>query len=163
MTHRARIKPSRALTVVLVIAICAPLAACGGGGSNRLSASQYRARLSALSGREQTAQAKIGAVMHAKSVGDIRTGLLAFAADQQAAGDEVAALKAPKNAAAANAELARGFHDDATETRAIASRLAGVKSSKAAIALLGKAQPRGGTEIDSALATLKKEGYAHGG
>ena len=79
-------------------------------------------------------------------------------------GDQVAALKPPKNAEAANALLARGEHDTATATRTVLPQLAKLKSVKAALSLLNKTQgnANGGRELDQALAELKTLGYTKG-
>ena len=87
-----------------------------------------------------------------------------FANATQKLGDEVAALKPPKNAEAANALLARGEHDTANATRAVLPQLMKLKSVKAALSFLNKSQgnANGGRELDQALAELKKMGYAKG-
>jgi len=91
--------------------------------------------------------------------------LSTFANAAQKLGDEVAALKPPKNAEAANALLARGEHDTATATRAVLPQLAKLKSVKAALSLLNRTQgsANGGRELDQALAELKTLGYTKGG
>jgi hypothetical protein len=51
-----------------------------------------------------------------------------FATAEDRIGDDVSKLKVPADAKAANAELARGQHDDATEIRALLPKLAKYKS-----------------------------------
>ena len=142
-----------------LLGCCVLLAACGGSGG-RLSASQYRARLASLSHREDKAHADLDKVMRSNRVAEIRSQLLKFAADQEADGNEVANLKPPKDAQAANALLARGLHDTSSELRALIARLSKVKAPKAALTLINKTQTtRGGAETDRALSELQKKGY----
>jgi hypothetical protein len=147
------------IALLLLLAVVA-----GCGGSSRLSPSAYRAKLAAIGREANTAQAQVEKGLHAKSVAEIRTRLSTFANATQKLGDEVAALKPPKNAEAANALLARGERDTASATRAVLPRLAKLNSVKAALSLLNKAQgnAKGGGELDQALAELKKLGYAKG-
>ena len=73
---------------------------------------------------------------------------------------EVAALKPPKDAETANAELANGQHDTASEVQALLPKIKEMPSAKIAIAYLNKKpSPKGGREIDKGLAELKKLGY----
>ena len=75
-------------------------------------------------------------------------------------GDEVAALKPPKDADAANTELANGLHDTGSEVQTVLPTIKKMPSAKAAIAYLGKTPTtKGGQELDHALAQLKKLGY----
>ena len=79
-------------------------------------------------------------------------------------GDEVAALKPPRSAEAANALLARGEHDTASATIAVLPQLAKLKSVKAALSFLNKSHGngKGGRELDQALAELKTIGFTKG-
>jgi hypothetical protein len=146
--------------VILVLA-CALLAGCG-GGSSRLSASEYRARLATLGKEADKVQGNVEKALSAKSVADIQTRLKAFATADDRLGDEASSLKPPKDAETANAELARGEHDTAAAVRSVLPKLAKFTSAKAAIAYLKGIQPKGGREIDHALAQLKKLGYTTG-
>lgn len=86
--------------------------------------------------------------------------LTSFASVERRIGDEVAGLKSPKNAEAANMELASGFHDAAAEVQTFVPRVEKVPTAKAAISFLQKtAQTKGGRELDDALASLKRLGY----
>jgi len=144
---------------VALLGSCVLLAACGSSGG-RLSASQYRARLASLSRREDKAHADVEKAMRSTSVVEIRSGLSKFAADQGADGNEVANLKPPKDAQAANALLARGLRDTSRELRGLIARLSRVKTPKAALTLINKTQTtRGGAETDRALSELQKKGY----
>ncbi len=148
-----------AIALLLLLALVA-----GCGGSSRLSSSAYRAKLAAIGRDANTAQGQVEKGLHAKSVAEIRTRLSTFANTAQKLGDEVAALKPPKNAQAANALLAQGEHDTASATRAVLPQLAKLKSVKAALSLLNKSQgnAKGGRELDQALTELKKMGYTNG-
>jgi hypothetical protein len=146
--------------VILVLA-CALLAGCG-GGSSRLSASEYRARLATLGKEADKVQGNVEKALSAKSVADIQTRLKAFATADDRLGDEASSLKPPKDAETANAELVRGEHDTAAAVRSVIPKLAKFTSAKAAIAYLQGVQPKGGREIDHALAQLKKLGYTTG-
>ena len=147
------------IALLLLLALVA-----GCGGSSRLSPSAYRAKLAALGREANTAQAQVEKGLHAKSVAEIQKRLSIFADAAHKMGDEVAALKPPKNAETANALLARGEHDTASATRAVLPGLAKLKSVKAALSFLNKSQgnAKGGRELDQALAELKKMGYTRG-
>jgi hypothetical protein len=129
-----------------------------------LTAAQYKAKLAEFSKREDKVHGLVDKVMGAKhkTVLAIRIALTVFANDQQAFGDQVAAITPPKDATAANALLARGAHDTASELRPLLAKLAKVKSVKAALALIGGSPPKGGAEVDRALGKLKKLGYTKG-
>jgi hypothetical protein len=105
--------------VVIVVAVVLLLAGCG-GSSSRLSAGAYRAELAKIKQQSNSAQAQVAQGLQAKTVAELRQRLDAFAAASQRIGDEVAKLKAPKNAEAANAELAQGERE--TAGRALRAR-----------------------------------------
>lgn len=159
------------LVAVAIVVACASLAGCGGtSGStgststSRLSKAEYRKQLAKVAREAATAQGAIGkAASKAKTVGDVQTALRSFAAAYDRLGNEVAALKAPADAQAANAELAKGEHDDAAETRAIIPKLSKYKSVQQAFGYLQQiGHTKGGAEQDKAIATLKKLGYTTG-
>jgi len=136
------------------------LAACGGGSSSRLSASGYRAHLETVAHQSDQAQHAVERGFHATSVPRLVKVLTAFQAAEKRIGDEVAALKSPTNAEAANAELAKGQQDTAAELQGIIPRVEKMSSTQAAIAYLSKTPTtKGGREVDAALAKLKKLGY----
>jgi hypothetical protein len=154
---------SRSLVAGLALTlVCALLAGCG--GSSRLSRSGYRPRLATIAKEADTAQGDVEKGLTAKSLAELQARLKAFATAEDRLGDEVSHLKAPKDAEAANAELARGEHDTAAAVRSALPKLARFTSPKAAIAFLSKglAQPKGGHEVDHALTQLKKLGYTKG-
>jgi hypothetical protein len=69
-------------------------------------------------------------------------------------------LKPPKNAEAANTELATGLRDTASEVQTFLPKIKKMPSAGAAVAYLSKTPTtKVGREIDEALAKLKKLGY----
>jgi hypothetical protein len=138
--------------------------AAGCGGSSRLSASAYRAKLATISKQADQAQAAVEQGLHAQTISALSARLGAFANASQTLGDEVQKLKPPKDAESANALLARGEHDTAAATRAALPKLARMKSVKAAIGYLSGSlgNQKGGHELDQALTELKKLGYTKG-
>jgi len=91
------------------------LTACGGSGSDRLSASDYRAHLAIVAKESNAAQHAVEAGLQAKSVPQLVRVLTHFKAAEKPIGDEVAALKPPTNAETANASLAAGLRQTAAE------------------------------------------------
>jgi cytochrome c556 len=142
------------------------LAACGGGGnsSSQLSPAAYRAQLAKIKQQSARAQAQVAQGLQAKRVAELRHRLVAFAASTQHIGDEVANLHPPKNAEAANTELARGLHDTARATRAASKQIASLHTPQAAISYLEHSlgNAKGAHEVDHALAKLKSLGYTTG-
>jgi hypothetical protein len=142
------------VTVVMVLLV----SACG--GSSRLSASSYRSHLATVAKEADAAQGKVEKGFQAATVPQLVKVLTSFASAERRIGDEVAGLKSPKNAAAANMELASGFHDTAAEVHTFVPRVEKMPTAKAAISFLRKtAQTKGGRELDDALASLKRLGY----
>jgi hypothetical protein len=149
-----RVLSAAAVTIAVLLA-----SACG-GGSNRLSASAYRAQLKTIAKESDAAQHAVEQGFQATSVPQLVKVLTTFSATEKRIGDQVAALKPPKNAAAANSELASGQRDSASEVHAVLPRVKEMPSTKAAIAYLSKAPTtKGGREVDEALAKLKQLGY----
>jgi hypothetical protein len=141
-----------AVMVVLLVSAC--------GGSGRLSASEYRAHLETVGKESDVAQHAVEKGFQATSVPRLVKVLTVFGAAQKRIGDEVAALKPPKDAEAANTELANGLHDTGSEVQAFLPKIKKMSSAKAAVAYLSKTPTtKGGQEIDHALAQLKKLGY----
>jgi hypothetical protein len=134
------------------------LSACG--GSSRLSASDYRAHLETIANQSNAAQHAVEKGFQATTVPQLVKVLSVFGASEKRIGDEVAALKPPKDAEAANAELANGQHDTASELQALLPKIRRMPNAKAAVAYLSKTPTtKGGHEVDQALAKLKKLGY----
>lgn len=155
---------SRNLFAVTALAlVCGLLPGCG-GGSSRLSRGAYRARLATLAKEANKVQTDLEKARQAKSVSEIEARLKAFASADDRLGDEVSRLKPPKDAEAANAELARGEHDLAAAVRSVLPRVAKFTSPKAAIAFLSTSlgNVKGAHELDEALGQLKKLGYTTG-
>jgi hypothetical protein len=144
---------------VLAAVLLGLLAGCG--GTSRLSASAYRARLATTAKEADHAQADVEKGLTAKSVPEIQARLRAYATAVDQIGHEVSGLKPPMDAEAANAALARAEHDTAAATRSASSRLAKFTSPKAAIGFLSNnpAGMRAGRELDQALSQLQKLGY----
>jgi hypothetical protein len=141
--------------------LCVIVAGCGGGG--RLSRSEYRARLAALANESTAAQVKAQQALEPKSVGDLQSRLRQFADAEDRIGDKIDRLKPPKDAEAANAELARGFHDTASEIREAVRGLSKFTLPAFAIrSLRSLANSKGSREVDDGLAKLKKLGYTKG-
>src|SRR6478609_731474 len=132
----------------------------GCGGSSRLSASDYRAHLETVAKESDAAQHAVENGFQATSVPQLVKVLGVFGAAEQRIGDEVAALKPPKDAEAANTELAKGQRDTASEVQALLPKIKKMPSAKAAVAYLSKkSTTKGGHEVDQALAKLKQLGY----
>jgi hypothetical protein len=147
-----------------IAAALAAIVLVGCGGSGRLSKSDYRAKLTTIGHEANQAQTEVEKGLSAKTIGELHARLVAFADASQRLGDEVAALKTPKDAEAANAELARGEHDTARATRAAAAAITSLKTPKRALAYLQTSlgNAKGAHELDDAIAKLKKLGYAKG-
>jgi hypothetical protein len=136
----------------------------GCGGSSRLSASDYRAQLATISKQADKAQGEVERGLRSTSVPQLTRVFTRFAAVENRVGDEVAALKPPKDAESANAQLAQGEHDLATAVRALVGRISKMPDAKAALAFVQKNGPtRAGHEIDQALTQLKNLGYTKSG
>src|SRR5690348_12816319 len=104
--------------VFVLLLFGALLSAAGCGGSGRLSKAEYRSKLKALDAKVSKGEAAVrSAIIPSATVAQISVALTRFADVDKQVGDEVAKLKPPKEAEAANALLARGFRDLAAETR----------------------------------------------
>jgi hypothetical protein len=152
--------------LVVAGSLCVVVMLAGCGGSGRLSASDYKAKLAALNKEVDTAETHAqAAATRAQSVAQIRAALTQVAVVQDRVGDAVEKLKPPKDAESANKLLARGAHDIASESRAVLPALASVKTPRRALALLQQrlgSAPKGARELDQAVAELKKLGYSAG-
>ena len=143
------------------IAAAAVILATACGGSNRLSADAYRAKLHAINGEVSKAEGQAQVtIVKARSVDEIVRALTRVARAHDRIGDEVAALKPPRDAESANELYVRGSHDLAHEIRALLPRLSPLKSPRKAQAFLGRlGNAKGGTELDRAIAEWKQKGY----
>ena len=150
--------------VALCLAACAVLllAACGGG--SRLSQSAYRTKLAQVKQEAASAQASVALGLQAKTLAELRGRLDAFAESTQRISDEVAKLKPPQNAEAANTELADGLHETARATRDASKAVAGLHTPREAITYLEQSplNKKGARQVDEALTRLKQLGYTSG-
>jgi hypothetical protein len=147
----------------MLVAAAAMLVACG--GSDRLSASAYRGKLSAISREASVAQAAVEKnARRAKTVKDLQAVLTLFANAEEHIANQVQALKPPKNAQAANEELAGGASDTSKSAVKAATAVGKLGSVQAALRYLGShnGNQKGAHELDDALAKLKQLGYTKG-
>lgn len=159
MLRSAAVRTLAALLAVL--SVCA-LAACGGGG--RLSKSDYRNKITTLSREAGAAQNDVGKALQAKTVGEITQRLRTFAKAERKLADEFAALKPPKEAASANALLAKGLRDLGKQVDSVVPKLSKFSKPKDALAFLN-GNPNlasGGREINKALTELSALGLTSG-
>lgn len=148
---------------LLTLALLCPLAAAC-GGTSRLSADAYKAKLATIANQADQAQHNVEQALHAKTVAAIHTRLSAFASADERLGDQIAALKPPKDAEQANTALANAEHDMAATVRSILPRVAHSKNAQSALHLLqnDKQAAKSGHELDNALSRLTKLGYTKG-
>lgn len=147
----------------LLVVVAATVVACG--GSDRLSASAYRDKLAAISHQASLAQGAVERnAPRAKSVTDLQALMTQFAHAEAHIANLVQALKPPKNAEAANEELAGGAEDTSKSAVAAVTKIGKFKTVQAALRYLGahNANQKGAHELDDALAKLKQLGYTKG-
>ena len=155
-------RTASALAAVLV-AVAATLVACGGSG--RLSASAYRGKLAAISREASDAQGAVEKnARRAKTVADLQADLTEFSHAEAHIANLVQALKPPKNAEAANEELAGGAEDTSKATAAVVNKIGKFKNVQGALGYLAahNGNQKGAHELDDALAKLKQLGYTKG-
>jgi len=153
----------RAVVLITAVALVGLLlAACGGG--SRLSASAYRAQIAKVRHESARAQSQVALGLQAKTLAELRQRLDAFAAAMGRIGDEVAKVKPPKNAEAANDQLAQGLHDTAHATHSASGAVAKLHTPREAIAFLEQSNlnEKGAQEVNDAVAKLRKLGYTSG-
>ena len=150
--------------VALCIAACAVLLLTACGGGSRLSQSAYRTKLAQVKQEAASAQASVALGLQAKTLAELRGRLDAFAESTQRISDEVAKLKPPQNAEAANTELADGLHETARATRDASKAVAGLHTPREAITYLEQSplNKKGARQVDEALTRLKQLGYTSG-
>jgi hypothetical protein len=138
------------------------LAACGGG--SRLSQDAYRTKLAQVKQEAAGAQASVAKGLQAKTLAELRGRLDAFAESTQRIGDEVANLKPPQNAEAANTELADGLQETARATRDASKQITGLHTPQEAISYLEHSplNKKGARQVDEALTKLQQLGYTSG-
>ena len=137
---------------------CFVLAACGSG---RLSKTDYRSQLGVILKSSTLAHSSLSlAGATAQTVPQLQTHLRRFASAQDRLGDEVSALKPPKDAEAANTELVQGAHHDAAEVRKLIPKLSKFSNVRQALHFLnGVGHTKGGQQLDKATSKLRKLGY----
>jgi hypothetical protein len=138
------------------------VAACGGG--SRLSQDAYRTKLAQVKQEAASAQASVAKGLQAKTLAELRGRLDAFAESTQRIGDEVAKLKPPENAEAANTELADGLHETARATRDASKQITGLHTPREAISYLEHSplNQKGARQVNEALTKLHQLGYTSG-
>ena len=150
--------------MALCIAACAVLllAACGGG--SRLSQDAYRTKLAQVKQEAASAQTSVARGLQAKTLAQLRGRLDAFADSTQRIGDEVANLKPPQNAEAANTELADGLHETARATRDASKQITNLHTPREAISYLEQStlNKQGARQVNEALTKLHQLGYTSG-
>jgi len=159
------------ISTALLLGLCVfafAVAGCGGGSgggsSAQLSKAQYKAKLAAIAKKVDTAHSDLShGAKQAVTVSDVQSVLNRYSATEQRIGDEISSLNPPANAAAANTELAKGWHDDSAEIKGLIPKLAKLKSAAEAFAFLQSIpHTKGGTEQDAAIQKLQKLGYTSG-
>jgi hypothetical protein len=159
--HRIAAVPTRvAVLWIALLALCPALAGCGGGDDDRLTAGAYRARLTQLSQQQTKTYGNVEKAFGSNSVSEIKAGLTTFADDEQRLGDDVAELKPPKDAEAANDQLASGARALADDVRAAVAELEGITRAKTARDLVDRRLANSEKELGDALTKLNKLGYA---
>jgi hypothetical protein len=148
---------------VCVLALCAlmlGLAGCGGGG--QLSKAEYKAALAKILKKADAAEHVIieTDVSNPPPVSDLVSKFRTLSEKDDGFGDEIEALKAPSDAADANALLAKSAHDDAAAIRKLLPKFSTFDSSFDLIDYL-KTQPapKSAKEREDALSTLEELGY----
>lgn len=141
------------------------VAGCGGGSgtTTTLSKSDYVARLSAENQKvaQGTQALRIALDSPSRTPAQVASALESFADVLQGVGDDIAAVEPPANAQRANQLLAKGFHDEATDTRQLADKASAAKNGSEAVALLNHAgTSSGGKEVDRAVKQLHALGYS---
>jgi hypothetical protein len=138
------------------------IAATGcGGGSERLSATEYRTQLDHLGERAREAQEELARGLTATSVAQLEGILAEFAQEEQAIAQEVAGLDPPKAAEDANAQLAIAQHRFAAAFVDVLPTLEAARTVEAARAKLRRSEEFAvaGQQVDHAISVLKKLGY----
>ncbi len=130
-----------------------------------MSAADYKAKIAAIAKESDSAETGVENGMHAKTTASLVAGLTTFAAAEEKISKEIDNLDPPKNAQAANDELAKGTHDVSVAVEDVLPKLENAATPAAAIAILNKSSSgaSAGREVDDAIAQLRKLGYTSGG
>lgn len=149
----------------ILLALCIfafAVAGCGGGsGDARLSQSAYKAKLTAILKQVGTAHDDLArGAGQSTQVSQVQAVLRRYATTEERIANEVSKLKPPANAETANAQLARGQHDEAAQIRVLVPVLVKYKTVREAFGYLQTVgHTKGGKEQVAAFAKLKKLGY----
>lgn len=155
----------------LLLALCAcafAVAGCGGGssggGDEQLSKAEYKNKLAEISKQVDSVHGQLSrGARGATTIAGVQAVLDKYATAEQRIGDEVSKLNPPANAKKANAELARGWHDDSAEIQALIPKLAKFTSLREAFSFLQSlGHTKGGDEQGAALQKLQQLGYTSG-
>ena len=149
--------------IALLATAAALVAGCGGGSTTTtLSKSDYVSQLSAENQKvgQGTQALRIALDSPSRTPAQVASALESFADVLQGVGDDIAALEPPANAKSANQLAAKGFRDEAADTRQLAHKAGAAKNGSEAVALLNHAgTSAGGKEVDKALKQLHALGY----
>ena len=143
------------LATVLTVVAC--------GGTERLSKQQYRARLHAIDARVGRAEgAAEAAFAPGGSLNQARRAILTWADTEEQAGDELARVRPPKDAEAANRSLSTAEKQFAAALRKAAGALKGTPLAAGPKILEREMRNSPGPAgLDHAITQLKALGYAH--
>lgn len=149
---------------VILMSVAAVLMAAGCNGTDRLSRQEYGARLQAIDaqvgGAEEAAQA---AFASGSSLERLTRAIRSWADAEEQAGNELAAVRPPRDAEEANRSLSAAEKHFAAELRKAAAALKGVRIADApAILEREMGSSPAAAQLDHAIARLKALGYAHG-
>lgn len=146
-----------------VVSICGVIAVAPASAARTVSHAAYARLLQQADAKVMRVETPIERALGSKTatVPEIRKLMLASAGVSVSLGHQFATVLPPEPAAQkAGRALSRGELDLGSETRALALRLPATRA--AALAFLERQHPRGGAEVDRALAELKAAGYHTG-
>ena len=158
-----RLTPTGVLAGVALISLAVAAGGCGGGSSQRHSAStkaQYDARLRAADARSAKAEAAALASLRSRTstAADVKAKFFAMGKAHIAVGKEFASLTPPAAAAKANADIAHAEIVFGRQNEAIARKLPGTKAAIAKY-IQSLKPPSGGDLLDRAIAELHAAGF----
>lgn len=157
----------KGIAALVLCAFALAVAGCGGSSGStgpRLSKAAYQKQLAKISTEVRSAQQSIAQdASSAKTVAQLQDVVRRYADAGDRFGTQLGNLNPPADAAKANAELAQGEHDNASDTKAVIPNLSKFKTVQQALSYLGAHAPTNGSkEITKALDTLKRLGYTVG-
>ena len=144
----------------LVVALAAAIAATAGAAVKPLTKVQYAALL-------KTGTARVGKPERAAQLGlarkappaEMKRLILAWAAAEKQFGESLQGVRPPANAAAANAQLAKGELTYADELTAVAGHLPSSASAVASRLQKALSTSKGSAMVNQALTKLRIAGY----